>query len=552
MHTVFLVEDEPVIRNNIRKAVERNDEYYSVVGEAGDGELALSMIRELKPDILITDIKMPFMDGLALARHARAIIPWLRIIIISGYDEFELARQAIWVGVDHYLLKPVTGRDLLTALQKASDQITEHKKHSASYLSESSDEETVRNALVSTFLEQLCGGGMTPDETFRRADELGINILSRRYVVLVSVLEGKNGYPNRQEIVSRVKYMLVDEPEVFYFFNGVDQVVMIIKGEEETDVTEKAYHTAQTLKHEVEDDGTTLLTAGISSVACRISAIRDAYHEACILLKTFGQTSRGRILCAGDIGRIHSPVTTSADRLFNLNTENKLKFATAEDVPSIVREFTENITADEMQSVLYRYYVLMDLTNTAMRIIRDFSPGTDPAEIAGHYADLREMFQSAMSAEEFSELATAICLKTIELRDSGNTSHHAKLVRRACEYIQENYNHPDISLTTVASHVALSPTHFSTIFSQEMAVTFIDHLTNVRMEKVKELLATTDEKVVNIAFAVGYNEPNYLSHLFKKREGLTPKEYRQQRRPYNVTPRGVGQYARGGGGRHQS
>jgi len=531
MHTVFLVEDEPVIRNNIRKAVEKDSERYTCVGEAGDGELALSIIRDLKPDILITDIKMPFMDGLSLARHARAIIPWLRIIIISGYDEFELARQAICVGVDHYLLKPVVGKDLLEALHKASDQITEYKRHSVSFLNEASDEETVRNALVSTLLEELCGGEVTADEALRRADELRIDILSKQYVVLVSLIEGKGGFPDRHAITSKVKYMLVDDPDVLYFFSGVDHVVMIIKETEDVDVTEKAYHTAQTLKHEVEDDGSTVLTASISSVAGRLTAIRDAYHEAAILLKTFGQTNRGRIFSTGDIDRIQSPVSGSSDNLFNLNIETKLKFAIAEDVPAIVEEFTRNISTDEMQSVLYRYYVLMDLTNTAMRIIRDFNPGTDPAEISKHYAGLSDVFQSAMSAEEFTELATTICLKTIELRDCNNSSHHVKLVGRACEYIQENYNHPDISLSTVASHVALSPTHFSTIFSQEMSVTFIEHLTSVRMEKVKELLATTDEKVVNIAFAVGYNEPNYLSYLFKKREGITPKEYRQQRRP---------------------
>jgi two-component system, response regulator YesN len=530
MHTVFLVEDEPVIREKIRKTVEKNSELYTCIGEAGDGELALSIIRDLKPDILITDIKMPFMDGLALARHARAIIPWLRIIIVSGYDEFELARQAICVGVDHYLLKPVASTDLLAALHKASDLITEHKHHSVSFLSEASDEETVRNALVSTLLEQLCGGEVAADDTIRRAGELGIDILSKRYVVLVSLLEGRGGFPDRNAIASKVKYMLVDDPNVLYFFSGVDHVVMIIKGTTDTDVTEKAYHTAQTLKHEVEDAGTTLLTVSISSVTRRISAIRDAYHEACILLKTFGQTNRGRIFCAGDIGRIQSPVTASAGSFFNLNIETKLKFAIAEDVPAIVEEFTRNLTADEMQSVLYRYYVLMDLTNTAMRIIGNFNPDADPTQTASHFVGLRQVFQSAMSAEEFTQLATTICLKTIELRDCGNSSHHVKLVRRACEYIQESYNHPDISLNTVASHVALSPTHFSTIFSQEMSVTFIEHLTSVRMERVKEMLTTTDEKVVTIAFAVGYNEPNYLSYLFKKREGLTPKEYRQQRR----------------------
>jgi len=535
MHTVFLVEDEPLIRQNIRKTIEKNAESYTCIGEAADGELALSIIQDVKPDILITDIKMPFMDGLTLARHARAIIPWLRIIIVSGYDEFELARQAICVGVDHYILKPVAADDLFEALHKASEQITEHKRHSVSFLNEASDEESVKYALASALLEQLCGGEITADETLRRADELGMEILSKRYVVLTCEFEGKSGLPNRQAITSKVKFMLVDDPQILYFFSGVDQVVLIVRGSTDSDVTERAYHTAQTLKHEVEDDGDTVLTVSISGVTSRISAIRDAFHEASILLKTFGESNRGRIFCAGDIGQIQSPVTASAEGFFNLNIENRLKFAIAEDVPAIVEEFTRNITSDEMQSVLYRYYVLMDLTNTAMRIIRNFNPETDPAAVAEHFVGLKEVFQSAISAEEFTELATRICLKTIELRDCGNSSHHVKLVRRACEYIQENYNHPDISLNTVASHVALSPTHFSTIFSQEMSVTFIEHLTSVRMEKVKEMLASTDEKIVNIAFSVGYSEPNYLSYLFKRREGLTPKEYRQQRRSVRGT-----------------
>jgi len=531
VHTVFLVEDEPLIRQNIRKVVEDSDGPYSCIGEAADGELALSMIRDLRPDILITDIKMPFMDGLTLARHARAIIPWLRIIIVSGYDEFELARQAITVGVDQYILKPVAGPDLRDALDKAGEQITEHKRNSVSFLNDASDEETMKQVLVSTLLEQLCAGEIGADEALRRADELGMDILSKRYVVLVAQFEGKGGLPERRPITSKVKFMLADEPDVLFFFNGLDHLVLIIKGSEDIEVTEKAYHTAQTFKHEIEDDCDTVLTVSISSVCVRISAIRDAFHEACILLKTFGETNHGRVFCAGDIGRIEGPVAAPDDCFFNLNIENRLKFAIAEDVPAIVEELTRDSTSNEMHSVLYRYYVLMDLSNTAMRIIRDFNPDTDPAGIAEHFAGLRQVFQSAMSEEEFSELATKICRKTIELRDGGNSSHHVKLVRRACEYIQENFNRPEISLNTVAAHVALSPTHFSTVFSQEMSETFIEYLTKVRMEKVKELLATTDDKIVSIAFSAGYSEPNYLSYLFKKREGLSPREYRQQRRP---------------------
>jgi len=529
MYRVFLVEDEPLIRQNIRNTIEKSNAPYTCCGEAGDGELALSIIQDMKPDILITDIKMPFMDGLELARHAKAIIPWLRVIIISGYDEFELARQAICLGVDQYLLKPVAGKELFAALQKASEQIEEHKKNSASFLNVS-NEEVVRNALLSSLLEQLCGGELTADKALKQAGELNVDLLAKRYMVLFGRFEGVEGHPNRQVIASKVRYVLSEDADILFFLSGVENVVLLVKGDSDIDVTEKAYHRAQTLKHELEDAGDTVLTVSISGVVNRITGIQDAYHEAAILMKTFGQVNRGRIFCAGDIGQIDRSVSAGAGSLFHLNIENKLKFAVKEDVAAIVEEFTQNLDQNEMQSVLYRYYILMDLANTAMRIIRNFHPETDPDAIMGDFINFQQVFQSAMSHAEFKELAIDICYKTIDLRDKSNSSHHTKLVRRACAYIQENYNNPDISLNTVAAYVALSPTHFSTIFSQEMGVTFIDYLTGVRMEKVKEMLVSTDEKLVNIAFSVGYNEPNYLSYLFKKREGLTPKEFRQQRR----------------------
>lgn len=529
MYTVFLVEDEPLIRQNMRNAIENGNEPFSCIGEAGDGELALTIIQDLKPDILITDIKMPFMDGLTLARHAKAIIPWIRIIIVSGYDDFDLAREAIGIGVDQYILKPVAGKDLFAALRIAGEKIAEHKKQSVSFLKDLSNEEMVKSALVGSFLEQLCNGEVGADESLRRAEELSIGLLSKCYAVVIAQCDGKGGKTNRQAIASKVKFMLVDDPDVLYFMSGANHV-LIVKGQAEIDTTGKAYHVAQTLKHEVEDDGHVVLTIGISGVTNRISGIRDAYHEAGALLKTFAQVHSGRIFCSGDLDRGDVSAVPPGDDLFDTDVEKKLKFATSADVPAIVEAFAKKIDTDEMQDLLYRYYILMDLTAAAMRIIRTFNPSMTPAELSAHFADRAQVFHSAISQEEFAELATKICLKFIELRDSGNSCHHKKLVRKACEYIKEHYNDPDISLNTVAAHVSLSPTHFSTIFAQEMSVTFIDYLTAVRMEKAKELLVSTDEKIVSIAFSVGYNEPNYLSYLFKKREGLSPKEYRQQKK----------------------
>ncbi len=529
MFTVFLVEDETLIRQNMRNAIENGGEPFTCAGEAADGELALTIIQDVKPDILITDIKMPFMDGLTLARHAKSIIPWLRIIIVSGHDDFDLARQAIGIGVDQYILKPVSNKDLFAALRASGEKITEYKRRSLSSMQNLSNEETVRNALVGTFLEQVCNGVLDPDETLRRAGELSVNLLGRHYAVAIAYCEEKEGYPNRQAIASKAKYLFSEAEDVLYFMSGIDHVALIVKGATEMDTVGRAYHVAQTLKHEVEDGGSTVVTVGISGVTERLSGIHDAWREASVLLKTFSHTQRGRIFRTGDLGRRDSPLVASLDELFNTDMESRLKFARTDDVPSIVAEFTKNLCSDEMQGMLYRYYVLMDLTASAMRIIRNFNPGMDWSELTEKFVDREQVISSSVTAQECTELATEICMKFIELRDQGKDCHHRKLVQKACEYIAENYNDPDISLNTVAAHVSLSPTHFSTIFSQEMSETFIDHLTSVRMEKVKELLLSTDDKIVNIAFSVGYNEPNYLSYIFKKREGLTPKEFRQQK-----------------------
>ena len=128
MIKVFLVEDEIIIRNGIKNSINWEMHGYDFVGEASDGELALPMILEKKPDILITDIKMPFMDGLELSRLVKREFPKIKIIILSGYDEFEYAKEAINIGVTEYLLKPMSGAQLLEAVHKVGQTILEEKE----------------------------------------------------------------------------------------------------------------------------------------------------------------------------------------------------------------------------------------------------------------------------------------------------------------------------------------------------------------------------------------------------------------------------------------
>lgn len=122
MIKVFLVEDETIIRNAIHEMIPWNKYGFELVGEAGDGEIALPMIRKEKPDVLITDIKMPFMDGLSLSKLIRKEMPDIKIVIISGYDDFTYAQQAISLGVEQYLLKPITKTGFIEVLEEINEK----------------------------------------------------------------------------------------------------------------------------------------------------------------------------------------------------------------------------------------------------------------------------------------------------------------------------------------------------------------------------------------------------------------------------------------------
>jgi len=128
MYKVFFVDDEASMRTGIRESIDWENTGFTLSGEAPDGEMALALMQEIMPDILITDIKMPFMDGIELARIAKKNMPWLKIIILSGHDEFEYAKQAIKIGVEDYLLKPITSAKLLEILTTISGKVDKERR----------------------------------------------------------------------------------------------------------------------------------------------------------------------------------------------------------------------------------------------------------------------------------------------------------------------------------------------------------------------------------------------------------------------------------------
>ena len=237
MLKVFLVEDEMIIRNGVKNNIPWEQEGFTFVGEAGDGELAWPLIKQTKPDILITDIRMPFMDGLELSGLVRKELPDTKIIILSGYSEFDYAKQAINLGVAKYLLKPISGEKLLEAVKQVADIIREERAQAL--LVEQYRQENQENIKIEKIrlFEQIVAGSATTREILDRGELLELDLAAPFYTVLLLKLvdsgESMDSSAQVMEASEKVDETIMKKPELFAVERGLEGLAILMKSKEE-------------------------------------------------------------------------------------------------------------------------------------------------------------------------------------------------------------------------------------------------------------------------------------------------------------------------------
>ena len=518
MIQIFVVEDELLIRQNIRGIVESLPSPYTFCGEASDGEMALSMMQELMPDILLTDIRMPFLDGFGLIRHARALMPWLKVIIISGFDDFEYARKAITLGVDQYLLKPIRPADLTKAIDEVARQLQEERTRPAGAYG--SDEMNL--ALRQHFLQELFFSGESTSVLLEKARSLEPGFIGSWYQPAVFNFEAPA--EDRGHILQTVRTLLEKAEIPLYLVSGSVQITVLVSGNDPEAVVDRICRFNAMARHELGEGS--VITTVLGSPVQRLSAIADSYRTAMDMMRRVLPLCPGQFIDAGDAVQVTADILT-AETTFGDSYRQKLQYLPREEVPALVRDM---LSDPQYDSMLMRYYTLIDIMKLTIQFMSKRSPSSDTKDIAAGLSSRFDLSAAAARKEQFGETLTELLNLATDPRSDGNEARHGYVVSRAREYVSEHYNDPDISLLSVAAHVSMSAAHFSTVFSQSTGQSFINYLTAVRLEKAKELLSRTDMKLSAIALEIGYNEPNYFSHVFRKAEGMTPKEYRSQYR----------------------
>lgn len=524
MYKIFIVEDEPLIRDNLRKMILRIEQNLSIqfCGEANDGEMALSMMQDLKPDILLTDIRMPFMSGLDLSKHAKQLMPWLKIIIISGFDDFDYARQAIAIGVNRYLLKPVVEKELQDDLKKIIKNIEEQKQEEKSV---GTERKLLKEISKEQVLNLLFHGKMTVEFAINQQKNLNYSFISQKFRVILCKIFCSDLVDTYKILTNRLFDLFESDSAILSSFIPSEYIKLLISDKDEQNLIEKTYQVANVLQHEISANSKNSAQISIGSTATRISEIQNSYN-ACRHLFELKKTET---ILSYDEEQINTAANQHPTIMNESLFEDKLLSLGEKDIPVLLGEIANLQNENEAENSLVRYHTLNEL----ITFLKKSTYGKTYVE-QQNYENLDYLFtisQDQSLFEEVLEKSLAEILNSQSFNKKG--SHLSQPLSKAIEYMKENYKNPDISLNSVAKHVSLSPTHFSTIFSQNIGVTFIDYLTELRMKEAKKILFTTKEKLAVITYQVGYNDPNYFSYLFKKRNGLSPTEFRHQEQQKN-------------------
>ena len=537
MIKVFLVEDESIVREGLRDNMPWQQQGYQFVGEASDGEMALPMIRKLKPDVLFTDIKMPFMDGLALSRIVSQEFPDMKIIILSGYDDFEYARSAIRVGVEQYLLKPITKSTMTKVLSELRVKI-EAQRQQSSYQDQYQDEmREYEKYSRRIFFEKLFEGHMSVQEIYEETGRLGLEMDAPCYnLIFVSLQEKRNQENRRQESrefarkQDELLRFLLRYPEHTVFRWNISTYGVLLQGEtaQMEEITARCMENIKRIceTSEVEFDWYAAAGAPVE----RLSSLPECYSRTNHIFSYRFMMPSVHIL--------------TEDLLKGMMPEREDSTIGGVDSakvdPEIIKEFLMTGRGDEIQdfvqsylqsvqealrSKLFRDYLTLSIRFTTIAYVE--SLGCSQSEFLEALGGDRAQ-EAGMSAEEIPYYLQEMLTQALLVRDRESDNQGKKILKKALEYIEENYTQESLSLNSVAGAVNVSANYFSALFSQEMQSTFVEYVTQKRMEKAKKLLRQSEKHSGEIALEVGYKDPHYFSFVFKKTQGYTPREYRSR------------------------
>ena len=497
---------------------------FTCTGDAADGELALPMVRRRAPDLLICDVEMPYMGGLELGRLLRREFPELKIILVSASDSGGYARAAIEIGVEGYLLKPVSEQALGPVLERVAKKLVIERERLDRMERLHQEEREYAQFARLRFFSHLISGQQSAAALHGEAQALHIGVNSFSYSIVLYCFD--NGASAVQQ---EIELFLGHCPQFLVFRLGAGLCAVLVQADEgrirrETDLC------LQGIRRRFDSlEGGCEWYVACGSPVNRLSDVADCFHEAARILSY-------RHLCTGqhelteeslaalrrdDTGKLVEDLELSV--LSPPVLQAFLQDGAMEELPIFVERYLSSVGGAAMGSPLFCQYLMLHVRFIASAYVESL------------YLDRRELtkvldalppIERLFGPDNVRRYFLLLLGRALELRDAVLHSRYHDAVIRATRYIDRHYTDPGLTLNETAGHAQVSASYLSALFRHELNTTFVEYLTEKRLEQAKALLRDTRMYSGEIARAVGYNSSHYFSALFQKTQHCTPSAYR--------------------------
>ena len=529
-YSVLLVDDEEDVVEAIVQKIDWDRLGYSLAGYAKNGLEALEIAEEKQIDVVLTDIKMPYMDGLTLSHRLKELYPSIKIIIFSGFDEFEYAKEAIRLEAEEYMLKPVDAGELSRVFQKvheALDQEFDEKQsihRLKNYYLESLP--ILQESLYTSLIE----GTLPQQDLESTLLDYQISLPGKYYAVVIlhnSLSLSPEGI-NPLLITMSIRKLAEERLQKNWrpcFLTYLGHTLFIAQMDKESDslkLTDDCEILCRMARHICK----ATVTAGIGKTVSNLMDLPLSYLGARDAVAYRVLYGRGKAIAIREIGlegkEEHKVNKEIIDEERLLDIYRSIRMSSEEELNKCIDLYIENSRLDSPSLQEYHFF-LMDLVTNMHKFL--LANQVDTGLIFPKEEDVYQKVQQ-FSLAELSQWMKEICKKMQIIIQEMRSDKTKSFVKKAVEHVHSHYMDKDLTVEALSQELHVSAAYFSTVFKRETGKSFINYLTDYRMEKALRLLMEEEEKTYIIAEAVGYSDPNYFSYAFKKKFGMSPSKYK--------------------------
>jgi two-component system response regulator YesN len=526
MYRFLVIDDEPVVREGIRENIDWAAHGFELVGTCRDGREGLEAIERMRPDVVLTDICMPFVDGLELAGSISEQYPGTKTILLTGYDEFEYAQEAVRLKVSDFLLKPITAselRELLDSL-KAELDTERSRERDLERL-----REQVRESLPvlrERFLNRLVRERVDRAEIDRKLALLELSLPGPSYIAMVCDADSHD--PEDDFGAIAVQNIVAETAEGFEhavtFSSPREETVVLLSAADAWEAHAQVLDCAEQVSSRVEAELARTVSIGTGDPVEDIARIIDSYRGARTAIEHRLVLGPNHIITVQQVRGVGAQPQPPVESESRFRFVRALKTGAREDARVALKEVFAGFRCSNGGSGVC-YVIMHRLLAESLNALE--SLGIDYREVEGIGENPFEELSRLRTLEDMHEWFLQFAESAARVLSRRRKEHSEWKAVAAEEYIRSHYMDPDISLKAVCAALSISKSYLSTVFKAHTGMTFVEYLTDVRIEAAKDLLASDDLRSYEVAERVGFRDAHYFSLTFRKQTGVSPTEYRE-------------------------